>query len=84
MIKTVKIKFKKITKNDLQLLRDWRNSEKIFRFNSQYTLLNMVNPTNYNAHHNLIKKIFLIRAIFNSYSISNFYISIRFFTNYFH
>ncbi len=47
MIKTAKIKFKKITKNDLKLLRDWRNSEKIFRFNSQYTLLNIVNQTNW-------------------------------------
>ena len=36
-----RIKFRKISKKDLQLLRDWRNSKEIFPYNSQFFLLNM-------------------------------------------
>lgn len=36
-----KIQLKKITKSDLKLLIEWRNSNKIFLYNTQYFLLNL-------------------------------------------
>lgn len=38
-----KIKFRKITKKDLPILKKWRNSPQIWQFNTQFTLLNMKN-----------------------------------------
>lgn len=35
------VKLRKITKDDLQIIRDWRNSKGIYKFNTQFTLLNM-------------------------------------------
>jgi len=39
--KNQKITFRKVIKKDLEILRDWRNDENIFKFNSQFILLNM-------------------------------------------
>ncbi len=42
-MKTNLIKLRSIKKNDLQLIRDWRNDPNIFQFNKQHNLLNMKN-----------------------------------------
>jgi UDP-4-amino-4,6-dideoxy-N-acetyl-beta-L-altrosamine N-acetyltransferase len=39
---STKTKFRKIVRTDLRILRDWRNSTGIMEYNSQFTLLNMV------------------------------------------
>ena len=36
------IRLRKITQQDLSILRDWRNSKNISPFNSQFSLLNMI------------------------------------------
>lgn len=36
-----RVRLRKITKNDLKTLRDWRNSKDVYEFNTQFTLLNM-------------------------------------------
>ena len=38
----IMIKLRKIKQQDLSILRDWRNSKEIFPFNSQFSLLNMI------------------------------------------
>jgi len=35
------VNFRKVKKEDLKLIRDWRNSPGIWEYNTQYTLLNM-------------------------------------------
>jgi RimJ/RimL family protein N-acetyltransferase len=40
--KSGRVIFREITKNDLKILRDWRNSTGILEYNSQFTLLNMI------------------------------------------
>jgi len=37
------VNFRKITKNDLPILKKWRNSHHIWQFNTQFILLNMKN-----------------------------------------
>ena len=51
--KQQKIVFKKVSKNDLGILLKWRNSPEIFRYNTQFMLLNSTNQENW---YNLIKK----------------------------
>lgn len=42
-----KINLRQVTKNDLQIIRDWRNTKGIYEFNTQFTLLNMKNQKNW-------------------------------------
>lgn len=37
------LKFRKVSKNDLKIIRDWRNSSGIWEYNNQFTFLNMKN-----------------------------------------
>lgn len=37
----MQVTFRRVAKKDLKIIRDWRNSEEIRRFNTQFTLLNM-------------------------------------------
>jgi len=46
-MKNNRLTFRKITKSDLPLLRDWRNSNGILENNTQFTLLNMKNQENW-------------------------------------
>lgn len=57
-----RIRLKAITKNDLELLRDWRNSVEIFPFNIQFTLLNMKNQLDWysNLKNDSSRKMFMI------------------------
>lgn len=43
MISDAKISFRKVKPTDLKIIRDWRNSSGTREFNTQFTLLNMVN-----------------------------------------
>jgi len=45
MMKGKRVNFRKIKQDDLRILRDWRNSTEIREYNSQFTLLNMVDQT---------------------------------------
>jgi|TARA_B110000495_G_scaffold165008_1_gene150694 RimJ/RimL family protein N-acetyltransferase len=38
-----RVNFKRIEKSDLKILQKWRNSDEIWQFNTQFTLLNMIN-----------------------------------------
>ena len=42
-MKKKQIKFRTVRQSDLQIIRDWRNSSGTREFNTQFTLLNMVN-----------------------------------------
>ena len=42
-----KIKLRSVRKNDLELIRNWRNDPYIFQFNKQHNLLNMKNQQNW-------------------------------------
>jgi len=42
MLPKLTINFRKIQKKDLKILRDWRNSKNIFKYNSQYIFLNLI------------------------------------------
>lgn len=43
IIKGIKVDFRQIRKEDLVILRDWRNAKGIREYNTQFTLLNMIN-----------------------------------------
>ena len=58
-----KIKLRSVRKNDLQLIRNWRNDPDIFQFNKQHNLLNMKNQQNWFKTINVKnsdKKMFII------------------------
>jgi len=68
--KKSQIKLKPIQKKYLPILRDWRNSEGIWEFNTQFTLLNMINQKNWFEHiqqKNSDRKMFMI--IYNDFPI---------------
>lgn len=47
IIKSANINFRRIKEKDLEILRDWRNSKGIREFNRQFTILNMVDQSNW-------------------------------------
>jgi len=58
-----KIKLRSVRKNDLELIRNWRNDPYIFQFNKQHNLLNMKNQQNWFKTINIKssdKKMFII------------------------
>jgi UDP-4-amino-4,6-dideoxy-N-acetyl-beta-L-altrosamine N-acetyltransferase len=62
MNQKIKIKLKEITKSDLKLLIEWRNSNKIFRYNTQYFLLNSKIQIDWfnSLQNDLSRKMFMI------------------------
>lgn len=63
MSKKVKIHLKPLCKKHLPIIRDWRNTDGIWEFNTQFTLLNMENQKNwYNevTKKNTIRKMYVI------------------------
>jgi UDP-4-amino-4,6-dideoxy-N-acetyl-beta-L-altrosamine N-acetyltransferase len=57
-----KIQLKKVTKSDLKLLIEWRNSNKIFPYNTQYFLLNSKTQTEWfnSLQNDSSRKMFMI------------------------
>jgi UDP-4-amino-4,6-dideoxy-N-acetyl-beta-L-altrosamine N-acetyltransferase len=57
-----KIQLQKITKSDLKLLIEWRNSNKIFPYNTQYFLLNLKIETDWftKLQNDSSRKMFII------------------------
>ena len=43
----MKVSFRQIEKEDLELLRNWRNDERTKKYSREYRLLNMVNQANW-------------------------------------
>jgi len=59
-----KVNLRKVVKNDLKKIRDWRNSPGIWDFNSQYILLNMIHQKDWYASisiKNSERRMFLIQ-----------------------
>jgi len=60
-----KIKLRKVSKNDLKKIRDWRNSPEIWNYNSQYILLNMIHQKDWYTSisvKNSERKMFIIES----------------------
>ena len=62
MNQKIKIQLKQITKSDLKLLIEWRNSNKIFPYNTQYFLLNAKTQTDWfnSLQNDSSRKMFMI------------------------
>ena len=62
MNQKIKIQLKQITKSDLKLLIEWRNSNKIFPYNTQYFLLNSKAQTDWfnSLQNDSSRKMFMI------------------------
>jgi len=60
-----KVNLRKVVKNDLKKICDWRNSPEIWDFNSQYILLNMIHQKDWYASiskKNSERKMFVIES----------------------
>ena len=62
MNQKTEIQLKQITKSDLKLLIDWRNSKNIFPYNTQYFLLNSTIQTDWfeSLQNDSSRKMFMI------------------------
>ena len=62
MNQKTEIQLKQITKSDLKLLIEWRNSNKIFPYNTQYFLLNSKTQTDWfnSLQNDSSRKMFMI------------------------
>ena len=62
MNQKIKIQLKQIIKSDLKLLIEWRNSNKIFPYNTQYFLLNSKTQTDWfnSLQNDSSRKMFMI------------------------
>ena len=62
MNQKIKIQLKQITKSDLKLLIEWRNSKKIFPYNTRYILLNSKTQTDWfnSLQNDSSRKMFMI------------------------